>query len=323
MPPASATARLELSAPLEAPRPQAVLPTRPAAVPSSRQPAAWPLVRALRPRQWLKNAVVLIAPATAGALSRPGAASALLGAFVAFCLMSSATYLINDVRDREADRRHPRKRLRPVAAGEISVATALGAAVMLGASSCVVALLVRPTLAVVVLGYAALTLSYALLWRQVVVMDVLVISSGFVLRAVAGGAAVGISLSSSFLLVTSACALFLIVGKRHAELVDPARTTAARATLERYSQRGLRLLLIISAGVGCAAYASWSLSRPASGPWLGLSLIPFGLWLARYAGLVRAGAGETPEEIVLRDGGLMLLSVLWMLLFMAGIYGSG
>lgn len=267
--------------------------------------------------------MVLIAPATAGALNRPGAVSALLGAFLAFCLMSSATYLINDVRDREADRRHPRKRLRPVAAGEISVRAALATAVALAASACLVALLVRSTLVVVVLGYAALTLSYALLWREVVVMDVLVIAGGFVLRAVAGGAAVGISLSSSFLLVTSACALFLIVGKRHAELVDPGRMSAARPTLERYSRRGLRLLLIASAAVGCVAYASWSLSRPASGPWLGLSLIPFSLWLSRYAGLVRAGAGETPEELVLGDGGLMALSLLWTLLFLAGIYGSG
>lgn len=287
------------------------------------QAAGWPLFRAMRPRQWSKNAVVLIAPATAGALSHPGAASALLGAFVAFCLMSSATYLINDVRDREADRRHPRKRVRPVASGEVSVSAALAAAAVLGGSACVIAFSVRSTLAVVVLGYAALTLSYVLLWRDVVVMDVLVIAGGFVLRAVAGGAAVGISLSSSFLLVTSACALFLIVGKRHAELVDPDRMTAARATLEHYSRRGLRLLLVASVTVGVLAYASWSLSRPASGPWLGLSLVPFGLWLTRYAGLVRAGAGEAPEELVLHDRGLMALSLLWTLLFVAGIYGSG
>src|SRR5207302_2580960 len=106
-----------------------------------------------------KNAVVLIAPATAGALTRPGAVVALLGAFVSFCLMSSATYLINDVRDRASDRGHPRKRFRPVAAGQLSPPAALRAAAGLALAAVVTGWLVRSALAVVVLGYGALTFS--------------------------------------------------------------------------------------------------------------------------------------------------------------------
>lgn len=307
-PPALGRSRLRLAAPPAAGR---------------ERPGTWPVLRACRPRQWLKNALVLMAPATAGVLGRPRAAPALLGAFAAFCLMSSATYLINDVRDRDCDRRHPRKRLRPIAAGEVSVRAALYLAAALALAAVLLALLVNSMLAVVVVAYAALTFSYSLLWRDVVFMDVIVIAGGFVFRAIAGGAAVNVALSRSFLIVTSACAVFLIAGKRHAELVAPGRLSAARATLRRYSERGLRLLVIASAGLACLAYASWSLNRPAAGAWLSLSLVPFVLWIARYTALVRAGAGEAPEELIIRDTGLVALSLLWTVLFVTGIYGSG
>lgn len=322
MPPASATARLVGSQPppATAPRLAGVARARPRPLPEPAS-ASWPLVRACRPRQWLKNVVVLIAPATAGALSRPGAAPALLGAFIAFCLISSATYLINDVRDLASDRAHPRKRRRPVAAGELSVPVALAAAAGLTLAAVLVAAAISATLVLVVLGYLALTLSYTLLWREVVIMDLLLIACGFVFRAVAGGAAVAVSLSSAFLVVTSACALFLIAGKRLAELAGSAGAT--RGTLERYSPRALRLVLTGSATLGCLAYASWSIGRPGSGPWLVLSLLPFGLWLARYSGLARAGAGESPEELVLADTGLIVLSLIWTLLFVLGIYAAG
>ena len=279
-------------------------------------------MRACRPRQWLKNTVVLIAPAAAGALSRPDAGSALVGAFVAFCLISSAAYLINDVRDRATDRRHPRKRLRPVAAGQLSPGAALQAAAALALAAVVAGVLVRSALALVVLGYGALTLSYTLWWRDIVLIDMFAVAGCFVLRAVAGGAAVGVSLSRPFLVVTSACALFLVVGKRHAELLGPGRSTASRATLRRYSRRGLWILLAGSATLGVVAYADWSFTRPVLGPWLALSLIPFGLWLTRYAALVNEGAGEAPEALVLRDHALLALSLIWAVLFIAGIYGS-
>jgi decaprenyl-phosphate phosphoribosyltransferase len=319
MPPASAPSRVFLPPRLVQSRLRLAAPLAPA----RERPGTWPLVRACRPRQWLKNVLVLIAPATAGVLGRASAVPALLGAFAAFCLMASATYLINDVRDRDCDRRHPRKRTRPIAAGEVSVRAALALAAGLGLTSLIVAMLVGSMLAIVVGAYAALTFSYSLLWREVVYMDVIVIAGGFVFRAVAGGAAVNVPLSPAFLIVTSACAVFLVAGKRHAELVAAGGVSAARTTLQRYSRRGLRLLLVTSAGLACVAYTGWSLNRPAAGAWLGLSLVPFVLWIGRYAALVRAGAGEAPEELVLRDTGLVALSLVWTLLFVTAVYGPG
>jgi decaprenyl-phosphate phosphoribosyltransferase len=317
MSPLPATARV-VDAPLEG-KPARRAP-RTASPPRSGH--GWPLLRACRPRQWLKNAVVVIAPATAGAAVRPGAVPALLAAFVSFSLMSSATYLINDVRDRASDRRHPRKRLRPVAAGQLSPQAALRAAALLALAAALVASLEHSVLIVVVLGYGALTLSYTFWWREVVLLDIVAVAGGFVLRAVAGAAAVDVSLSRSFLVVTSACALFLVVGKRYAELLTADGPRPSRATLRRYTRRELRLLLAGTALLACIAYTSWSVSRPAHGSWLALSLIPFALWLGRYAALVRAGAGEFPEELVLHDNALVGLGLVWTLLFIAGIYGS-
>ncbi len=325
MPSPPLTARIAYPRPVGVPVPSLHGEGRTSATrPLSRAPErGWPLLRACRPRQWLKNAIVLVAPASAGALRDPGVLPALLGACLAFCLMSSATYLVNDVRDREADRRHPRKRLRPVAAGEVSVTGALRSAGALSFASVIVAALVSPLLVLVVLAYAVLTLSYSLLWREVVLMDVIVIATGFVLRALAGAVAIDIALSGSFLVVTSAGALFLIVGKRHGELANAGLQIASRATLSSYTPRRLRLLLLGSAGVGCVAYAGWSLHHRGAGPWLALSLVAFVLWLARYVALLRLGAGEAPEELVLGDRGLAALSAVWSLLFIAGIYGSG
>ncbi len=235
--------------------------------------------------------------------------------------MSSATYLVNDVRDRESDRRHPRKRLRPIAAGYLAPGAALRAAAMLGLAGLALAWLVRPALAAVVLAYAVLTLTYTLWWRDVVLLDIAAVAGGFVLRAVGGAVAVDVSLSRAFLVVTSACALFLVAGKRYGELMRSGRRAASRATLRRYTKRGLRLLLSATTTLACFAYAGWALARPAPGPWLSLSLVPFGLWLARYGSLVRRGAGEAPEELVLRDGALVAFSLIWALLFLAGIYG--
>jgi decaprenyl-phosphate phosphoribosyltransferase len=241
-------------------------------------------------------------------------------AFVAFCLLSSATYLVNDVRDRDEDRRHPRKRFRPVAAGELSPRAAVRIAIVLTAAGVIVSAATRTGLVVVAFAYLALTLSYSAWWRQVVVLDIVVVAGGFALRAIAGGAATAIPLSRSFLLVTSACALFLVAGKRYAETAGTSTQVAARRALRRYSPRQLRGVIVGSAALGLLAYARWSFARPQLGLWLPLSLIPFALWLARYTTMLDRGAGEAPEELVLGDPALLTLGVIWGVLFAAGIY---
>jgi decaprenyl-phosphate phosphoribosyltransferase len=275
-------------------------------------------VRACRPRHWVKNVLVVVAPASAGVLTRPSDVAAVLAALVAFCALSSATYLLNDVRDREQDRRHPRKRHRPVASGQLSPRRALQMAAGLVLLGLGVAATQRVALAVVGLAYLALTTGYSLWWRHIVVADVAVVAAGFVLRTVAGGVAVGVPLSTALLTVTSACALFLVVGKRLAELTARRPGPVTRATLHRYSPRLLRRLLLGSAAVAVVAYSEWALRRSGHGVWFELSVAPFLLWLGRYRRLVDVGLGEAPEDLILGDPGLIALAAVWLVLFTAG-----
>jgi decaprenyl-phosphate phosphoribosyltransferase len=175
------------------------------------------------------------------------------------------------------------------------------------------AVLVRPRLALVGISYVAVTTGYSIWWRRLVVADIVAVAAGFVLRTVGGATAGGVGLSRSFLIVVSGCALFIVAGKRYAELGAPH---TSRASLRRYSRRGLRLVLTATTALVCAAYAWWALAR---GPRM-LSLVPFVLWLGRYRGLLSAGAGEAPEELVTGDPGLLALGMLWVALFAGGIY---
>ncbi len=261
------------------------------------------------------------APSAAGVIDRPLVALQLLGAFVALCLLSSATYLVNDVRDREQDRLHPRKRLRPIAAGELTPRTALLWAGALATLGIVLATLIRPTLGAVAVCYLLLTASYSLWLRRVAVLDILAIAAGFVLRAIAGGVATDIYLSRWFVIVTACFAIFLVTAKRYAELREHAGAPA-RPTLRRYSLRGLRVALLASAGVGCVAYIGWAVTRPASVLWYSLSIVALVLWLARYAKLIGSGAGQAPEELILRDSVLLAIGVIWGLLFLGGVYAG-
>jgi decaprenyl-phosphate phosphoribosyltransferase len=280
------------------------------------------LLRACRPRQWSKNVLVLAAPCAAGVATRPQVALEVVAAFVVFCLLSSATYLSNDVRDREQDRHHPRKRLRPVAAGELSPRTALWAAAVMALAGVALATAVRPALGAVACGYLALTASYSLWWRRVIVADIVAIAGGFVLRAVAGAAATDVYLSRWFLLVTSWCAVFLVTGKRYAELSEGDPRSLTRSTLRSYSIGSLRLLLASAAAAASVAYAAWAFTRAQHGLWYELSMAPFVLWLARYAMLLGRGAGQAPEELILRDRVLLALGVVWALLFVGSVYAG-
>ena len=278
------------------------------------------LLRACRPRQWAKNLLVLAAPCAAGVIDRPLVAAQVAGAFVVLCLISSATYLVNDVRDREQDVLHPRKRLRPIAAGELQPSTALRIAGVLAFLGIALATAIAPGLGAVAVAYLALTASYSLWLRRVAVADVLVIAAGFVLRALAGGIATDIYLSRYFVIVTACCAIFLVAAKRYAELREQNGSTPARASLRRYSLGHLRLTLAVSASLAGVAYTGWAFTRPSHVVWYGLSIAPFLLWLGRYANLIGAGAGQAPEELNLRDRTLLALSLAWGVLFVGGVY---
>ena len=176
------------------------------------------MVATVRPRQWIKNALVIAAAGAAGALGHDDVPIRVTLACLAFCLLASGIYAINDVHDAKEDRRHPRKRLRPVAAGELDprAATSLGLALML--AGLVMCVEIRPALVVVGVAYVVLTLSYTMIWRRIPVLDLLAVAGGFVLRAVAGGVAPPVRLSVWFVLVVSSAAVFVAAGKRQSEL---------------------------------------------------------------------------------------------------------
>ncbi|HEX8714816.1 MAG TPA: decaprenyl-phosphate phosphoribosyltransferase, partial [Solirubrobacteraceae bacterium] len=274
------------------------------ATPRPRRRRAAILLRAYRPRQWSKNVLVLAAPAAAGVIDRPLVIAQVAATFVALCLLSSATYLFNDVRDREHDRLHPRKRLRPVAAGEIAPRQAIAIAVATALAGLGLASAVDWKVGAIGCCYLALTASYSLWWRGVVVLDILVIAAGFVLRALAGGVATDIYLSRWFVIVTGSCAVFVVAAKRYAELREHSGAQPARATLRRYSLRSLRLTLTAAAAVAAVAYVSWAVTRPQNVPLYVLSAVPFLALLARYGSLIAAGAGQAPEDL-LHDRGLL------------------
>jgi decaprenyl-phosphate phosphoribosyltransferase len=314
------------------------------------------LVRACRPRQWLKNVLVVAAPAAAGILTHPDVAGKVVVAFVCFCMLSSSTYLLNDVHDREEDRHDPARRDRPIAAGELSVRVAVAAALVLALGGLALAAAVHPALAAVGAGYLALTASYTLWLRSVAVADIAAVAGGFVLRALAGGAATSVPLSRWFMLVTSFGALFVVAGKRYAELMtltpadggaegahaergarapagggwEPAvpasnAPPALRASLSVYSERYLRFVLGLAATVTTTGYCLWAFQRAHSAKlsWYELTVIPFVLWLLRYALLLDGGEGRAPEELVLRDRFLLTMSAAWLAVFVTGVYVAG
>ena len=278
-----------------------------------------------RPRQWLKNVLVIAAAGAAGALGHDDVPVRVGLAFIAFCLIASGIYAINDVRDAAEDRNHPRKRHRPVAAGELEPRTALVVGAGLIVCGLALCLAIRPLLLAVGAGYVALTISYTLVWRRVVVLDVVAIACGFVLRAVAGGVAAPVTLSRWFIVVITFSALSVATGKRVAELRrTAARGLARRGVLSFYTHARLRLMLLASAAVALFAYCVWAfeLSTIDGVPWRPLTIVPFAACLARYAALVQAGHGEAPEELILRDRWLALVGLVWLVVFALGVHAA-
>lgn len=276
-------------------------------------------LRLLRPGQWSKNLLVLAAPLAAGSLLDWSVLQNTLLALVAFVLASAAGYAVNDVADAELDRHHAQKRHRPVAAGVIAPGRAIaGAVVLFAAAVGVAALTASSALVAVVVAYVALTVSYSLGIKHVPVVEMAWVAAGFLLRAVAGGAAAEIPISQWFLIVASFGSLFIVAGKRFSELVSPSdQTAAARPLLSHYSANYLRSVSTIAAGVTITAYCLWAfeVGDQGSSTWARLSVAPLVLGLLRYARDVDAGRAEAPERIAADDLVLQLLGLAWLATF--------
>lgn len=283
-------------------------------------------VHEARPRQWLKNVLVLAAPAAAGVLDEWPSLWRTIVAFLAMCAAASGTYFINDIADVESDRRHPTKRDRPVAAGSlpIPVAATTGMVLLTGALA-LAALTSRPQLVIVVAAYIAVTLLYTAWLKHIAVVDLIAVAMGFVLRAVAGATAVDVPMSNWFLLCISFGSLFIAAGKRYAELLqfgdDAVRM---RPSLDAYNAAFLRLVLGLSAGVTVLAYCFWAFDKagtaPVSWPMYQLSIVPVATALLRYCLILETGRGGTPEEVFLSDRTLQAIGAVWLVIFAIGLY---
>ncbi len=275
------------------------------------------LIVSLRPDQWHKNLIVFAALIFAVKLLDPAALARATAAFLIFCAVSSVVYLINDVADREQDRLHPVKRLRPIAAGDLSPGAAMAIAAGLGASALAVAFWLRPTFGVAAAAYLALIVVYTTSLKHLVVLDVMAIAIGFVLRAVAGGLVIDVHVSNWLLVCTMLGALFLGLAKRRHEItLLAAGAKGHRKILEEYDPYLLDQMIGVVAAATMVAYIIYCASPETHAifgtEWLVLTT-PFPIYgLFRYLYLVhRKSGGGNPSDLLLSDRPLLACVLLW------------
>ena len=246
-------------------------------------------------------------------------------AFVAFCLVSATVYLINDVRDVAEDRLHPRKRFRPIAAGELSPRVALILAAVTGVAGLTLGFLVAPALGITLVVYLGIQVLYSAFLKHLPVVDLAVVASGFLLRAIAGGVATDIPLSQWFLLVAAFGSFFMVAGKRYSEMKAIGGEAGTRRSLTRYSESYLRFAWMLAAVMVLISYSLWAFETreqdAAFGlPWTAISIAPFTLGLLQYALEVDTGNAGEPEEVVLHDRVLQGIGVLWIVVISVAVF---
>ena len=281
------------------------------------------LLKAVRPRQWVKNVLVLAAPVAAGKVGELGVLGDAAVAFVVFCLAASGIYLVNDALDVDADRAHPRKRFRPIAAGVVPLGLAYALAVVLLVAALALSLLASWQLLVVIAVYIAVQLAYCVGLKHQPVLDICIVASGFLLRAMAGGLAAGLPLSQWFLLVAAFGSLFMVSGKRYAEMRVAEQTGAKiRKALESYTSTYLRFVWTMSATAVILSYGLWAfqLNEHSQSVWSVISMVPFTIAVLRYAVDVDGGVAGEPEEIALKDRVLQVLALAWVVTIGISVY---
>lgn len=275
------------------------------------------LLVSLRPEQWTKNLLVFAGLLFGGRLTDPNAVVPAMGAFSLFCALSSAVYLVNDVVDRDGDARHPLKRQRPIASGELPVKMALITAGCLGVAAIEAAVLIRPVLGAIAAGYLTLLLIYSVALKHIVIVDVLAIAAGFVMRAVAGAVAVAVPISHWLLVCTTLLALFLALSKRRHELTLLAdRAIDHRPILGEYSPYLLDQMIAVVTASTLIAYSVYATSAETAQR-LGTTrlalTIPFVLYgIFRYLYLVhQKRGGGSPAAMLVTDRPLLACVALW------------
>ena len=286
------------------------------------------IARSLRPQQWTKNLLVFAGIGFSGRLLDREAWPPAVAAFLIFCGLSGAVYLINDVLDRTADAQHPIKRLRPVASGALPPAAAIAAAAVLGAACLAAAAAVNRGLALTAAAYVALLLAYSVALKHYVIIDVLTLAGGFVLRAVAGAVAIGVPISHWLLVCTTLLALFLGLSKRRHELTLLADGAAGhRPILQEYSPYLLDQMIAVVTASTLITYVIYTVSPETvekfHTDYLGFTLV-FPLYgIFRYLYLVhQKEGGGSPSDMLLNDRPLLLCVAVWAVSVAGIIYGT-
>ena len=275
------------------------------------------LLVSLRPKQWVKN--LLLFAGLLFTLDQHHAARQFVDVglgFILFSALSSVVYLINDLADRESDRRHPKKRRRPIASGELSPTLALAAAAVLGIAGLVGSFGLGFRFGTVALVYFLVTLGYTFRFKHVVILDVLVLAAGFVFRAVAGAFVINVAISPWLILCTLMLALFLGLSKRRAELISVqlSGTPGTRRILEEYSPALLDQMIVIVTSVSLMSYSLYTVTSPMAQTHHYLMLtIPFVIYgIFRYLYLMhRHSLGESPDAVLVEDRPMLVNILLW------------
>lgn len=286
-----------------------------------------PVLRLLRPHQYTKNLLVFAAPGAAGRLDEGAVFGRAVSAFVLFCLISSAGYVFNDLVDAEADRKHPRKRHRPIASGDVAPRTALLVGIALSVGALIGSVMLGASFTAILVLYAVITAVYSGAAKRVPWLELALVSLGFVLRSFAGGAATDTPISRWFLAVVTFGALLLISGKRLGELLTLGPNSSSRPVLASYTSASLRAVSTIVAVGAVIAYAAWAAAEANNQAvddtrslFLRLTIVPFIVAMVRYVWLSWRGRGEAPDQLVLRDPVVLTAGVVWIALYALGLY---
>jgi len=277
------------------------------------------LLRLMRPHQWVKNTFVLTGLLFGHAWHDPALVTQVLFAFAAFCLVSSTVYVINDIVDIEQDRHHPKKRKRPLPSGKVTVSSAAIFAVLLGLAGFALAYFASPTVVYILLAYAIMNLAYSLRLKHVVILDVFIIATGFMLRILAGTLGVGIPPSQWLLLCGLMVTLFLGFSKRRAEIIAlTADKTSHRKVLEHYSPVLLDKMIVVTAAGLIMSYSLYTMNPDTiriHGTANLIYTVPFVIYgVFRYIYMLhQQKSGGDPSSDIVRDPHMLIVLAAWLL----------
>lgn len=276
-------------------------------------------IRLMRPAEWVKNVFVLAGLVFSARATDPKAMILSMLAFAAFCLIASATYIVNDIRDREQDRLHPTKKNRPLASGVMTVREAIVVAIVSAMGSVALCTMLPRGFTLVLICYMVVNVSYTYWLKQKAILDVILIATGFVMRAIAGGVAIGLAVSPWLIICTFTLCMFLGFGKRRCELAviqNHGDAVRHRASLARYSNDLLNHLTSVTAGIAIVTFLLYVMDRSGPQPPFDkkylvytLPLVVYGIF--RYAMLIESGRVTGPTDVVIHDRPFVITLILW------------